>query len=507
MMTKKKVFLLKTGSHSGTKEPHHILSPYNGKQKDIPVVKLLGIQPDILASLKSGQMKPKPFSSTLKWWEKVHDYLIKAKDLLIQSTQTDPTKAKKGKGEQDETCQGIKPPTKNANDVKVMKGTLAKATDVVKTPTCHLPCIASKPLGKPAMFHNAVNKRAISQEREESSTSKEDCNWKRVPKKAKPSLIDNLGQNFFNGVPSASVLLEDLAEGLQLENFEMANVETVSTSEGSVGSVDGPNSFDLLTRRNKDPTVTKTLKLITTPELTTRERTSDIARIEASPKVPIMPACHVSSVISTFQGEEYIFECQRNYLRSLWKGTSQKIARHRLDLLNSFEEEIDKVMKEMERTNIVDVSPLKKLLSTFFQNIGHYNSTCSSFMEKMSREMKVESLEKAKHSVLDAEIEEGEMVKDIQALQKIVANIDREKAQLKKKLEDLRIRKEEAKSSLLEQEEKVLKLQANVLSLKEKVSAIEDAHVQSDEDTKYLEKMEELLETSRKELTNFKLFS
>ncbi|XP_057481964.1 uncharacterized protein LOC130768874 [Actinidia eriantha] len=125
----------------------------------------------------------------------------------------------------------------------------------------------------------------------------------------------------------------------------------------------------------------------------------------------------------------------------------------------------------------------------------------------MSREMKAESLEKAKHSVLDAEVEEGEMVKDIQALQKSVANIDCEEAQLKKKLEDLRIRKEEVKSSLLEREEKVLKLQANILSLKEEVSAIEDAHVQSDEDTKYLEKMEELLETSRKELTNFKLFS
>ena len=62
------------------------------------------------------------------------------------------------------------------------------------------------------------------------------------------------------------------------------------------------------------------------------------------------------------------------------------------------------------------------------------------------------------------------------------------------------------KSSLLKQEEKLLKLQANVLSLKEEVSAIEDAQVQSDEDTKYLKKMEELLETSRKELKNFKLF-
>ncbi|GFZ06782.1 hypothetical protein Acr_18g0009520 [Actinidia rufa] len=207
----------------------------------------------------------------------------------------------------------------------------------------------------------------------------------------------------------------------------MANGETVLTSKGNVGLVDGPNSFDLLTQRHKDPTVTKTLNLVTTPESTARERTSDIAPMEA-PKVPIMPAHHVSSVISTFQVEEYIFGCQRNYLQSLWKGTSQKIARHHLDLLNSFEEEIDKVMKETERTNIVDVSPLKKLLATFFQNIGHYNSARSSFMEKISSEMKVESLEKAKHSVLDAEIEEGKMVKDIQALQETVANIDCEEA-------------------------------------------------------------------------------
>ena len=54
------------------------------------------------------------------------------------------------------------------------------------------------------------------------------------------------------------------------------------------------------------------------------------------------------------------------------------------------------------------------------------------------------------------------------------------------------------KSSLLEREKKLLKLQANVLSLKEEVFTIEDTQVQSDEDTKYLKKIEELLETNRK---------
>ncbi|GFS38672.1 hypothetical protein Acr_00g0058840 [Actinidia rufa] len=254
----------------------------------------------------------------------------------------------------------------------------------------------------------------------------------------------------------------------------MPNRETVSTLGESVGSINSPNSFDLLTRRHEDPAVTKALKLVTTPESTARESTSDISSKKASPKVLIMPAHHFSSVISTFQGEEYIFECQRNYLRSLWKGTSQKIARHRLDLLNIFEEKVDKVVKEMERTNIVDVSPLKNLLATFFQNIRHYNSARSSSMEKMSREMKVELLKIAKHSIFDAEVEEGEMVKYIQALQATVANIDSEEAQLKKKLEDLRIQREEAKSSLLKKEEKLLKLQANVLNLKEEVSTIED---------------------------------
>ena len=63
--------------------------------------------------------------------------------------------------------------------------------------------------------------------------------------------------------------------------------------------------------------MTKALELITMLESTTRERTSDIAPMEASPKVPIMSARHVSFVISTFQGDEYIFECQRNFLQSL----------------------------------------------------------------------------------------------------------------------------------------------------------------------------------------------
>ncbi|GFS40828.1 hypothetical protein Acr_00g0070760 [Actinidia rufa] len=107
-------------------------------------------------------------ASFQKWWEKVHDdYLIKEKDLLAQSTQPDSSKAKKGKGEEDETRQGIKPPAK---DVKIMTGTSDKATNVknIKTPVCRL--------GKPAMFHSAINKRDIPQGEEESNTSKEDCN-------------------------------------------------------------------------------------------------------------------------------------------------------------------------------------------------------------------------------------------------------------------------------------------------------------------------------------------
>ena len=92
----------------------------------------------------------------------------------------------------------------------------------------------------------------------------------------------------------------------------MPNEKTMSTSKGSVGSVDDLNSFDLLTRRHEDPAVTKALELVITLESTTREKPSDIALMEASPKVPIMPADHVSSMISIFQGEEYIFECQHN---------------------------------------------------------------------------------------------------------------------------------------------------------------------------------------------------
>ena len=42
--------------------------------------------------------------------------------------------------------------------------------------------------------------------------------------------------------------------------------------------------------------------------------------------------------------------------------------------------------------------------------------------------MKVESLKKAKHSIFDTKVEEGEIVKDIQALQATIANIDSEKA-------------------------------------------------------------------------------
>ena len=134
-----------------------------------------------------------------------------------------------------------------------------------------------------------------------------------IAKESKTSLVDNLrlGPNLFDGLLSSLVPLEDIVKGLQLENFEMPNGETVSTSKGSVGSVDSLNFFDLLTRRHEDLVVTKALQLVTTPESTACERDSEIALMEVSPKVPIMLARHVSSVISTIQGDEYIFECQR----------------------------------------------------------------------------------------------------------------------------------------------------------------------------------------------------
>ena len=99
------------------------------------------------------------------------DYLIKGRDLLTQSTQPDLAKAKKGKGKQ---CEMLQFPTKNAKDALVEVTTAKK----VETSARCLPRIVFKPLGKPGMVNNAINKRVIPQEVEESSTSKEDRNWR-----------------------------------------------------------------------------------------------------------------------------------------------------------------------------------------------------------------------------------------------------------------------------------------------------------------------------------------
>ncbi|KAH7847316.1 hypothetical protein Vadar_024677 [Vaccinium darrowii] len=105
-----------------------------------------------------------------------------------------------------------------------------------------------------------------------------------------------------------------------------------------------------------------------------------------------------------------------------------------------------------------------------------------------------------------AELEEGEINKEFQLCQQQFESIKAKEAQLKKELKDLGIKRKEMEAQLLAHENELSKRQANVSRLKEEVSTIQNAAVQSDADIENLEQMKNLLEALQKELADFKLF-
>ena len=137
----------------------------------------------------------------------------------------------------------------------------------------------------------------------------------------------------------------------------------------------------------------------------------------------------------------------------LWDGVSKKIATSRIEFLHTIEDEAIKVLKEMEKTDAADISLLKDLLGTFFDNLRLFNSTRSSSVEKISEESQAQLLTDRSHNLNNAETQEGEKIKDVESLQIKIADIDSREAQLKRELENISAKREDMKSLLLKEEE------------------------------------------------------
>ncbi|KAG5606602.1 hypothetical protein H5410_028094 [Solanum commersonii] len=100
-------------------------------------------------------------------------------------------------------------------------------------------------------------------------------------------------------------------------------------------------------------------------------------------------ACkHLPPAISEFDGKKVILDAEKDFISALWKVIRGTLSRNDVDFASSLRDEIQVIIKEMDCKD-VDVSPLKKLLNSFFDFAVSYDQARSTL-----HDMDVESARK-----------------------------------------------------------------------------------------------------------------
>ncbi|KAG5572668.1 hypothetical protein H5410_062434 [Solanum commersonii] len=147
-----------------------------------------------------------------------------------------------------------------------------------------------------------------------------------------------------------------------------------------------------------------------------------------------------------------------------------KLSRTSLDNISFYKDDICEIFKEMSEMNLLDLSPLKSLVDSFFDHNTSYDQEHSNFVDKAHEDKKMELISNVKERLELFKVEEGEKAKHVSSN--------------KKSLE---------------------KVQANILATEDEISSYENMSLLTLEDSLRLEQKKECLEASRQDLTNYKL--
>ncbi|XP_058202843.1 uncharacterized protein LOC131317301 [Rhododendron vialii] len=236
------------------------------------------------------------------------------------------------------------------------------------------------------------------------SSHKGDRHWNRPKKQKNIAQVTPLEDihidtdGFFQDVPDSSTPLEDLEAHLGVNNLNLGD-ELYSQSSG--GSIDGPDSFGLLSRKGRSV------------EEASRQISHEKVPIDM-PKVPIIeprqfrvrPFGPTLSDVSVFQGIDVIAKSRRKYSSGLWSQLSHKIEKTSLDHVDDIEDEAEKVLEEMRNMKVMDTSPLQRNLKSFFDNIRAYKNRSTSIKSCASQ------LTDISQTLSHAKIRENEVIKE-----------------------------------------------------------------------------------------------
>ncbi|XP_059289478.1 uncharacterized protein LOC132042997 [Lycium ferocissimum] len=117
-----------------------------------------------------------------------------------------------------------------------------------------------------------------------------------------------------------------------------------------------------------------------------REATS-ISHGRSKPNLGLSSRKPPATTMSIFYGRKVVMTLRKNFILEAWTKIQAKFSNLSVDCASSLEDEVKVILEEMDGKDL-DISPLKKLLDSFFELSTSYDQARSALVDKARRSEK-----------------------------------------------------------------------------------------------------------------------
>ena len=207
-----------------------------------------------------------------------------------------------------------------------------------------------------------------------------------------------------------------------------------------------------------------------------------------------------TSTITKFEPDYLILKANRQRAKTLGGDLIEKVVKTPFTLMTSLRDGVEKILQVIAQIKVVDAMPLRERISKYMDDADRYSSFHHALSQGIALEDKEQKLTDARHRLtlaLDSEA--------IKINQKVAIKADLDKAlareiELKKELELLSMQKEEFTASSTHCDSELAQQQVIISQINGEVSKIKATPPLEASDDAKLRRLQELLETSKKEL-------
>ncbi|KAK4716534.1 hypothetical protein R3W88_014872 [Solanum pinnatisectum] len=142
--------------------------------------------------------------------------------------------------------------------------------------------------------------------------------------------------------------------------------------------------------------------------------------------------------MSVFDGNKVILDAQKDFTSTIWKVIRGTLLRNDIDPASFLRDEIQVIIKEMDCKD-VDVSPLKKLLNSFFVFSILYVQARSTLHDMDVESARKELFVATGERLTNAMFEEQDKVEEVSSLRQSLDNMKKEIRALYKRAQDFQV--------------------------------------------------------------------